>query len=137
MMIFYKIKHCIVDAYWAVIYAFQRMFRGYDNRDIFDFDYRFLERNLKILKDFRKNHYKLFIDYNPFRTMTEEETNAILDHMIERCEKATQTDKWTEWIGIDEVNDKMEAIQRWENDCYEARKEFFELFIIYFNQLWY
>lgn len=132
-----KIKRFIVDTYWNIIYAFQRMFKGYDNRDVFDFDCRFLERNLKILKDFRKNHYKLFIDYDPFRTMTKEETNAILDHMIERCEKATQTNKWTEWVDIDEVKDKMEEIQQWENDCYEARKEFFELFTTYFNQLWY
>lgn len=42
--------------YHRIKYAFQRMIRGYDDRDVYDFGSRFADRNAKILKQFKKNY---------------------------------------------------------------------------------
>ena len=59
---------------WQLKYAWQRAYSGYDNRDVFDLYYRFIE--------FKKNNNALFENCN------EEETNKILDNMIRLSKNA-------------------------------------------------
>lgn len=44
----------IQNLYDKIKYGFQRMFRGYDDNELFNMDITFVDRYLKLLKDFRK-----------------------------------------------------------------------------------
>lgn len=41
-------------------YAWQRAWKGYDNRELWGFDSMFLERTAIILEEYKKNHYGLW-----------------------------------------------------------------------------
>ena len=62
--------------YYECKYGFQRMFRGYDDRQIFNLDTELIKHIYKILKAFRKT----CISYPP--RFTYEEWLVILDEMI-------------------------------------------------------
>ena len=61
---------------WQLKYAWQRAYKGYDDTDVFDLDYKFIERMSKILPEFKKNNTA------PLMNCTKEETDRILDNMI-------------------------------------------------------
>ena len=82
----FKIK----NLYYQVKYGFQRMFRGYDDTEVFNMDMTFIDRYLKILKDFRKNH----CGYPP--SITNEQWDDILDEMIKHLSLMTEDNAETE-----------------------------------------
>ena len=53
-MFFRRLYSKVYNGYWSVKYFFQRLFRGYDNVDIFAFDTRLATIIVKRLKEFRK-----------------------------------------------------------------------------------
>lgn len=66
----------IKNLYYQIKYGFQRMFRGYDDNELFNMDITFVNRYLKVLKNFRENHY----GYPGY--ITEKQWDNILDEMI-------------------------------------------------------
>ncbi len=72
-----NIKYRISNIYHSIRYAIQRVYRGYDDRDIFDFYDRFLDRNIKIFKHFKANN----VGYPG--NITETEWNDILQEIID------------------------------------------------------
>ena len=92
------------------------MFRGYDDRYVFNFDTEFISNIYKILKDFKKNT----VGY-PAYMNSADEWQDILESMITKLETIQEL-QYEE--GITEELEKV-------------KNEFFVLFSKYFFSLWY
>lgn len=78
--LFWKLR----DAYHSVRYAIQRVYQGYDDRDMLEFYPNFLKRTTKILKSYKKNN----ISYPG--NITEEKWDEILQEIIDCFENADE-----------------------------------------------
>lgn len=112
-----RIKHI----FYEIKYGFQRMFRGYDDTEIFNLDWAFIDKYTKILQDFREST----CGYPG--TMTEEEWDAILDRMIFLL---LEIQNVYDDINFEDYKEKDKIIEADKN-------EFFELFSKHFFHLWY
>ena len=133
----YKVK----ELYWQLLYAWQRAWRGYDDAEVFDLSYKFKERMIHILDDFRKNNYALFpnSEYKDTSNYTdislnEEETNTVIDEMIYHF-KNSNADAWTEETNLDPSDE--EEIEEFEENAMEHQKQALALFVKWFDCLWY
>ena len=78
----------IRDLIWEIKYAWQRAWRGYDNRDVFDLDICMRDRLIILLTELRNTHYGLFNVPEKYRGMfdktyfNENQTDTIIDTMI-------------------------------------------------------
>lgn len=88
-----RLKHRINELIWDIKYAWQRAWRGYDNADVFNMDYCFIEKYKVILKEYNKTRHCLFNIPEKYReqftgrlNFTDAETNAIIDTMIYHLE---------------------------------------------------
>jgi hypothetical protein len=106
------------------------MFRGYSNQDLYSFYSNWVERHLKILKDFKKST----VGY-PWN-MTAKQWDEILDEMINHLEMMNE-DRVAESLskGMPETY-KVDYKAVWEI-MERHREEFFKLFSKYFYNLWY
>ena len=126
---FYKLRGKIRDIYWEICYGFQRMFKDYDNVDIFGLCDKFIERYYKILKEFKEN-----LHGHPAK-FSEEEWNDILDQMLfhlyymdeDNVDKELSKDVPESWIPCWETT--LPIIEHHKN-------EFFKLFSEHFYDLW-
>ena len=135
----YSLKYKIYEFYWALRYAWQRAWRGYDDRDVFNCDYRFLERMLLILRDFKKYNVA---DWTYLAKDTPLKTDEILDRMIyllENCSPEAWADSEEEpFKNFDCLNiEHMAKVREFENKALDNQKEFLELFVKYFHNLWF
>nr|DAT96486.1 MAG TPA: hypothetical protein [Bacteriophage sp.] len=121
----FKIK----NLYYQVKYGFQRMFRGYDDTEVFNMDMTFIDRYLKILKDFRKNN----CGYPP--SITNEQWDDILDEMIKHLSLMTEDNAETELKKG--MPDSFEPDYKTVSEIMDRHKdEFFKLFSKWFYNLW-
>ena len=130
-------------------YAWLRAWRGYDDVDVFALSDRFLERIILTLKEFRKEYIGMFpnhdnIDefdlHNPEMWLSQEKTNKIIDEMI-YCFDNSDSDKLLRQLngGIDKETGKLdiELINKYYTIALNNRKRGLELFVKYFDSLWY
>ena len=121
----FKIK----NLYYQVKYGFQRMFRGYDDTEVFNMDMTFIDRYLKILKDFRKNHYGYPLG------ITNEQWDDILDEMIKHLSLMNEDNVIAELKNG--MPDSFEPNYKTVNEIQNKHKdEFFKLFSEWFYSLW-
>lgn len=118
---FLRKKDKIKDIQYEIKYGFQRMFRGYDDVDVFGLNDKFIERYIKILKSFKKNSMSY-----PAQLETHEEWMQIIDTMISYFKLADSDDPY--YDGIDFI--------KAEEEAYEYRKKALELFVKWFDDLW-
>ena len=124
---------------WQLHYAWQRAWRGYDDTEVFDFCFTFMERIIPILKDFRERNIALWIEdrgTDNYKELTEDQTNEIIDRMIYLAENS-DSDAWVDMdLDPNDEDDfiKIEEIAKRNN---ENEKEFLRLFCEYFPQMWY
>lgn len=104
------------DLYYQCKYGFQRMFRGYDDVQVFDLQYKLIEHIYKVLMDFRANCCGHPANY------TYEEWLNILDEMI-LCFKEANPDTCSQQNDIDYDMDF--------NFTPSTKDGFFELSIVY------
>ena len=117
------------NLYYQVKYGFQRMFRSYDDTEVFNMDMTFIDQYLKILKDFRKNHY----GYPP--SITNEQWDDILDEMIKHLSLMTEDNVETELKKG--MPDSFEPDYKTVSEIMNKHKdEFFKLFSKWFYNLW-
>lgn len=129
----YKVK----ELWWQLRYAWQRAWRGYDYMDTFELCFRFRERMVPILKNFRENNVGLFYDSEKQRNLTEEETNSIINEMIYHFENS-DTDAWTENTNLTPFNDgDSDKITEFEQNAIEHEKQALAMFVKWFDCLWY
>ena len=134
-------------------YAWQRVWRGYDDSDVFNLNIKFLERYTQILKNFKENSVATFsypdiipITWEEFEAncYTEEETNTVLNRMIYCFENADAEDEidalsYKYNIGSDSFDREAfheEALKA--NESAQANlQEGLVLFSKHFRDLWY
>lgn len=121
----FKVK----NLYYQVKYGFQRMFRGYDDTEVFNADLTFIDRYLKILKDFSKNHY----GYPP--SITNEQWDDILDEMIKHLTLMNENNIMSELKKG--MPDSFKPDYKTVREIMDKHKdEFFKLFSKWFYNLW-
>ena len=145
------LRHRIKELRWDIKYAFQRAWRGYDSRDIFNMNSMFIEKYKVILKRYRDKHNCLFNVPDEYKDMfnkmhfNEEETNAIIDTMIFHLEMLDEDYVEKKLFGKNIYDDDYDfekdfsldkAMYVWkivdQNKCL-----FMKLFNIFFWELWY
>lgn len=126
---FCGLKNRVKGVLWNVRYGFQRMFKGYDNADVFDMFCGFTERYYKIFNRFNKNKCG-----HPCG-MTEEEWDNIINKMTVHLYYMDETNvvNRLESEAPEGFSPSYKAI----NDVMNKHKdEFFKLFSEYFYDLW-
>ena len=122
--------------------AWQRAWRGYDYTDVINLDLNFIERMILLLKEFRKHNFTLFQEGD--RTLSEEETNQVIDEMI-YCFENSDSDVFMDLLygRFDEKTCVFESTPTDEQrtECYDKaqknKERALELFVKYFDCLWY
>ena len=135
----------IREACWAFRYAFRRAVRGYDDREVFNFDRELLDRMYKLLGEFKKYNVGLFVSPNPSReVLSAEETDDVIDSIREQLK--CFVDEGYEVYDINkycEIKDAKgeEAAKEYVDCCQDIHvKKKHELCVLleqYFEQLWY
>lgn len=117
--------------YYRIKHAFQRMIRGYDDRDVYDFGSRFAERNAKILRQFKNNCVA------QYRTDTKEKFESDLQEIIdclENCDDERLYRKHKADLKINGAFTKMmDGINEERNKCMNRA---FELLGEYLWNIW-
>jgi len=122
------------DAYHSVRYAIQRVYQGYDDRDMFEFYPNFLKRITKILKSYKKNN----IGYPG--NITEEDWGDILQEMNDCFKNADEFIAANELFGGYKLFIKKWSIEKQKqlNEFVEKNKNRgFDLLKEHFFHLWY
>lgn len=135
-------------------YAWQRSWRGWDDREMFNIHTSFIERKKEILKEYRKKHWGLFNIPEKYRSMfdnrfhfNEEETNMIIDTMIYHLELLDEDNvekilygKYGKNIYDDDydfLSDmSLEKCKRISAVVEQNKESFMYLFNLFFWQLW-
>lgn len=148
-----SLKWKIKNLKWELRYAWRRAWYGYDDLDVFQMYYNFIERYKVVLQRYRTHNIGLFnvpIEYRDVFNkihFNEEETNAIIDTMIYHLEmmdedhvekvlygKNVHDDESVEEYVERYTLDKMKRVSSVINQNKEA---FMKLFNIFFWDLWY
>lgn len=126
---FWRIRRWVKDIYRKIRYGFQRMFKGYDNVDIFETFTKFVERYTKILAEYKKTHL------SHATTMTNEEWEAIIDKMLYHLHYMDE-DNVEQELEKD-IPDSWSASPKTISEIMNRHKdEFFKLFSENFYDLW-
>jgi hypothetical protein len=139
------LKGKIREACWAFRYAFRRAVKGYDDREVFNFDRELLDRMYKLLGKFKKHNVGLFVSQNSsHETLSEEETNNVIDSIRDQLKYFINEDyeiydinKYFE-IKENQGEDAAKGYRDYCMDVYTDKKH--DLFVLleqYFDQLWY
>lgn len=126
---FHKLKQLYWYIHRNVKFGFQRMFRGYDNADAYEFFSNFVDRNYKLLKHFKKHTWGYPAN------LTEKEWDNILEEMIQHLYMMD------EWNVIESLKSGMPEDYKVDyKSVYEImgrhKDEFFKLFSKHFYSLW-
>lgn len=126
---FCRLKYEVKKVVQIVRYGFQRMFKGYDNVDVFDTFYQFSKRYHKIFVELRNSSCS-----HPCN-MTEEEWDNILNRMITHLYYMDETNV------VDKLeNDSPKGLSPSYNAIHNVmnkhKEEFFKLFSEHFYNLW-
>lgn len=113
-LVYYIPRNFISNMFYSIKYGFQRMFRGYDDREIFNLDHEFCKRYLKILEHLKQTHvgHPYNISDNDWETILQEMINH-LDYIYTNM---------FEWENSDSVQ--------------KSKDNFMDLFKEYFFDLW-
>lgn len=129
--IFFHQKRTSIKIKWAFVKnAFYRMFRGYDDCDVYNLYETFILKYEKILKHYKQNLSSFVYG------LKENEWEEILDKMIYHLH-------WMLEENIDKELEKYVDLEDWylSTECYakiinKHKEEFFKLFSTYFFELW-
>lgn len=144
-----RIKHILRDLKWDVFYAWQRAWKGYDNREVFNTDYMFRDRYKVILKDYNENRHCLFnvpAEYRDiFRKLhfDDDETAAIIETMIFHLKMMDEDYVEKKLYGKNVYDDDYDVSVYTIDRCKrisaimeQNKKAFMKLFDIFFWDLW-
>lgn len=113
---------------WDIQYAIERALYGYESIAVFDLDSTFTERYLEILKQFKEG-----CSYPA--EMTYEEWQANIDIMIGFLKIMQENDfAYAKKLSNDSYD--WEAMRQFKAKKEQAKNEFFELFSLFFFDLW-
>lgn len=135
---------------WDIVYAWQRAWRGWDARDMFNMDSSFISREKEILKAYREKHFTLLNVPEEYRSkfngrlfFDDDETNMILDMMIYHLdlmdEDYVEKLLYGKNVYDDDYNPKectIEKSKRIASVINQNKNAFMKLFTIFFWSLW-
>ena len=116
----------IKDIYYEVKYAFQRMFRGYGDDEIIDFDYKFIERTARMLADIERS-CDCFPAHKVSSLSQWKWKLRLMKYYLIRMDEDFYTDETGEYT--DEYEEVMKQVE-------VNKKEFFHLFSEFFFDLY-
>lgn len=145
-----SLKWKIKNLRWELRYAWRRAWRGYDDMDIIEMYYTFIERYKAILKDYRKKHMGLFNVPEEYRDafndrlfFDDDETNAIIDTMIFHLKMMDEDYVEKVLYGKNVYDDDYEIIgnmferhKRIFSVMNQNKEAFMKLFNLFFWDLW-
>ena len=123
-----RLRHRLKELKWDFIYAFERAVYGYEPTAVFALDSIFIERYIEILNQFKGGHS------HP-GDMTYEEWQSNIDTMIGFL-KIMQEDEFNYAEKLPDGNYDWEAMKQFKEKKEQAKNEFFELFSLFFFDLW-
>ena len=133
-----RLKRLIEDKiYYSIKYGFQRMFRGYDDTEVFDFDVVFIRKFTKILTKIKDNNVFIFRNVDTNEYMSNEEQKKFLNHWIDLLKNSDEDELYEQ-----EFSNKQSHEEDYRDFVYRSkvaaknRYEALELFAKYFDQLW-
>lgn len=138
----YKLRHKVKELYWQIRYAWQRAWQGYDSSDIFNMNDNLREKMIVMLEEYDKTRACLFT--KPYSLeeiknipseeliMTNEETSEVIQKMIGLLKASNESYYCDENYNLKDGY-TYEAVYK---ECERNTKEFFEIFMLYWNQLW-
>jgi hypothetical protein len=133
-----RLKRLIEDKiYYSIKYGFQRMFRGYDDTEVFDFDVVFIRKFTKILTKIKDNNVLIFRNVDTNEYMSNEEQKKFLNHWIDLLKNSDEDELYEQ-----EFPNKQSHEEDYRDFVYRSkvaaknRYEALELFAKYFDQLW-
>lgn len=135
----YKLK----QLRWELRYAWRRAWKGFDDQDIFNLNYQFIDRMIVLLTEYNKHvHVSLFVDpespKGELKYFTEEETRQVVEKMIwyfENCKEEVVGERLygEDWMDIKDVNVN-ESIY---DEMLRCKNIAFKMLSDYLYQLWY
>lgn len=141
-----RLKFRLQNLKWELKYAWQRAWRGYDAIDVFNMDFRFIEKYKEILKHFKETNMGLFCVPEKYKEtlgkniFTEEETDMIIDMMIYHLEMMDE-DHVEKILYEQNKNNKdyltSEEYKRIYSIVDQNKEAFMKLFNAFFWNLWY
>ena len=138
-----SLRVCLRELYWQIRYAWQRAWIGYDSTDVFELGFNFVERMQFLLREFKEYNDALFpnLDKNDGSSLTEEETDAVLDEMIFYFENCNKDHVYERLYGIsfydDESEDKFDKYNLTYGEMIRCWNEAMRLFSKWSMCLWY
>lgn len=112
----------------AIRYAAQRAWKGYDFRDLCNFNGMFIWRMPGLLREFKDANVCLW------HNLTEEQTDSAIDELIYEFEMADEDNyKSLKLVGTSEEKSEM-VKERWE-EIAKHREKAMSLFVKYFDEL--
>lgn len=120
-------------------YAWQRLWNGYDDREVFDLGFRFAERMPALLKQYKKYSDVRFKDPDTGRDLSGGETNNVIDSLIYYFERCSETDVYKRIYGVALEDDeccKSRCRAAYE-ESQRCRAEALRLFSKWCFQLWF
>lgn len=139
------------DLKWNLKYAWQRAWRGWDSRDMFNIHTSFIDRRKEILKAYREKHYTLLNIPEEYRPMfgnrfffDEDETNTILDTLIFHLDMMDEDYVEKVLYGKNVYDDdydfkqdfSLEKTKRIAAVVEQNKNAFMKLFTLFFWHLW-
>lgn len=136
---------------WELIYAWQRAWRGYDDMDVIEIQWTFVERCKKTLKDFRKIHHGLFNVPEEYRDIydklffDDDETDIIIDMMLFHLEMLDEDHVEKILYGKNiydddyEINENINMFERYKriySVMNQNKEAFMKLFNLFFWDLY-
>lgn len=132
----YKAKHVC----WQLRYAWQRAWRGYDDTDVFNMAGNLREKMIVMLEEYNKNRHILFnkpnvdllspVEFDDI-VMTDEETSAVIEKMIDLLRKSDEFYYYDNFIMKDGYTYEIVAKR-----CEESKNELLDMMKLYGDQLW-
>lgn len=115
----------IKTLYWQLRYAWQRAWKGYDYTDVFELGFNFTERMPTLLREFKEHNVGLLpdLDKNDGSSLTEEQTDAILDEMIFYFENCDEDVVYGRLFGSTSFEDHQHDRDLWLERINQADKE--------------
>lgn len=135
-----RLTYRIAELIWEIRYAWQRAWRGYDHTDIVNLGAHIASKMPVLLREFKEHNISLFPNLDGDRlSLTEEETNAIIDDMIFYFENCDEDFVYRRLFGVDSWKEDYDS-EKWNKvgvELQRCRAEALRLFSKWCWCLWY
>lgn len=123
-----RLRYRLKELYWDFRYAWDRMLYGYEPTAVFAMDLIFIERYTELFKQFKGG-------YSHPADMTYDEWQENIDTMIGFLEIMAQDEfSYARELGNGDYD--WDAMNEFKAKKEQAKNEFFELFSLFFFDLW-